>query len=522
MCGGGNDTLMATTASSIGKLTYQWSNTGTKDSIIVHGAGTYSITVTDAKGCKGKASATVAVTTAANITITSAPASDTVCMGSSITLNGAGGVSYTWNNGISNGVAFTPVASGVKYIVNGTDAKGCKGKDSVVVGVRALPAISITSAPANDTICKGSSITLSGTGGVSYLWSNGVTNATPFKPAVFGKYVVIGTDKYGCKNKDSVNVDVDTVMVVLTGNTVGGYNICNHGNDTIKASTTSGIGKFTYVWSTTGTQDSIIAHTGGSYSVTVTDAKGCKGIAKATVVIKPAPALSILAVPLSDSICPGGLVTLTASGATSYSWNNGVSNGVSFSPANSATYIVTGTGANGCTGKDSVSIGIKTVPVVTITGKSTVNPGTNDTLTASGALSYSWAPTGGTNDTIIVAPTKTTTYTVTGTASDGCSASATFTVNAVVGVQNITSGNSISLYPNPVMNVMNLSFTASTGSANAVVRVVDMLGNVMSTSNTTITNGKNIRMDVTSLPQGVYFVQVVTNNVTQVVRFIKQ
>jgi uncharacterized repeat protein (TIGR03803 family) len=522
MCGGGNDTLMATTSSSIGKLTYQWSTTGTKDSIIVHGAGTYSIMVTDAKGCKGNASATVAVTTAANITITSAPANDTVCMGSSITLSGAGGVSYSWSNGITNGVAFTPVASGVKYIVNGTDSKGCKGKDSVVVGVRALPTVSITSAPVNDTVCKGSPITLSGTGAVSYTWSNGITNAVAFKPAASGKYVVTGTDKYGCVNKDSVHVDVDTVMVVLTGNTVGGYNICNHGNDTIKASETSGIGKFTYVWSTTGTQDTAIAHTGGTYSVTVTDAKGCKGIAKATVTTKPDPVLSILAIPLSDSICPGGLVTLTASGATSYSWNNGVSNGVSFSPANSATYIVTGTGANGCTAKDSVSIGIKAVPVVTITGQSTVNPGTNDTLHASGATSYSWAPTGGTNDTIIVAPTKTTTYTVTGTASDGCSASATFTVNAVVGIENITSGNSISLYPNPVMNVMNLTFTTSTASTDAVVNVIDMLGNKMAENHTTITNGKNLRMDISTLPQGVYFVQVVTNNGTQVVRFIKQ
>ncbi|HTA83433.1 MAG TPA: T9SS type A sorting domain-containing protein, partial [Bacteroidia bacterium] len=112
-------------------------------------------------------------------------------------------------------------------------------------------------------------------------------------------------------------------------------------------------------------------------------------------------------------------------------------------------------------------------------------------------------------------------YTVVGT-TNGCKDSATFVVNAVVGIENITDGNSISLYPNPVMNVMNITFTTSTGTTNALIRVIDMLGNEISTSNTTITNGRNIRMDVTSLPQGVYFVQVVTDKSTQVVRFIKQ
>ncbi|HTA81844.1 MAG TPA: choice-of-anchor tandem repeat GloVer-containing protein, partial [Bacteroidia bacterium] len=414
ICGGGNDTITATTTSSIGKLTYQWNTTGTKDSIIVHGAGTFSVTVTDAKACKGIATATVITSATPTITVTSSPVNDTVCKGSTITLSGNGGVSYTWSNGVSNGVAFAPAVTGTKYIVTGTNASGCKAKDSVVVGVRNLPALNITSTPAGDTVCKSSPITLTATGALTYSWTNGITNAVAFTPPASGKYIVTGTDKYGCINKDSANVGIDTVMVVLKGNKVSGFSICNHGNDTIMATTTSSLGKLTYVWNTTGTKDSVIAHTGGTYSVTVTDAKGCKGIGTATVTLAASPTITVTGNPANDSICGGNSVTLTANGAVSYSWNNGVTNGVPFSPGASGKYIVTGTGADGCKATDTVKVGVTPAPVITVTGQSTIVKGTADTLTASGATSYVWS-TGSKYDTTMVKPIVTTTYTVVGT-----------------------------------------------------------------------------------------------------------
>jgi hypothetical protein len=59
---------------------------------------------------------------------------------------------------------------------------------------------------------------------------------------------------------------------------------------------------------------------------------------------------------LDQSVCPGISVTLTASGAVIYSWNNGVTNGVSFVPSSTATYTVTGTDANGCINTDQVTV----------------------------------------------------------------------------------------------------------------------------------------------------------------------
>ena len=58
----------------------------------------------------------------------------------------------------------------------------------------------------------------------------------------------------------------------------------------------------------------------------------------------------------NQTVCNGSQVTLTASGATTYLWNNGVQNGVPFTPNTTQTYIVTGTNANGCQNYDTVVV----------------------------------------------------------------------------------------------------------------------------------------------------------------------
>lgn len=65
---------------------------------------------------------------------------------------------------------------------------------------------------------------------------------------------------------------------------------------------------------------------------------------------------TVSAISSADTICVGETVTLNGSGAVSYSWSGGVSNGVAFPPSASATYIVTGTDVNGCTDTASVSV----------------------------------------------------------------------------------------------------------------------------------------------------------------------
>jgi hypothetical protein len=62
------------------------------------------------------------------------------------------------------------------------------------------------------------------------------------------------------------------------------------------------------------------------------------------------------------TVCQGNAVTLTAAGASTYTWNNGVQNNVAFTPANSGSYIVEGIDANGCTDLDTVALTVATYP----------------------------------------------------------------------------------------------------------------------------------------------------------------
>ncbi|MDC0339202.1 hypothetical protein OAN33_06660, partial [Flavobacteriales bacterium] len=82
-----------------------------------------------------------------------------------------GAISYAWDNGVLNGVPFTPTASG-EYIVIANDGLGCTDTDTVVVNVS-----QITFSLPYDTLsyCSASPIELdAGSGFFSYLWSTGI------------------------------------------------------------------------------------------------------------------------------------------------------------------------------------------------------------------------------------------------------------------------------------------------------------------------------------------------------------
>ena len=65
-------------------------------------------------------------------------ADQAVCEGNPVTLSGAGATSYTWDNSVLDGVAFTPLSTAT-YTVTGTDGNGCVNSDQVVVTVNTLP-----------------------------------------------------------------------------------------------------------------------------------------------------------------------------------------------------------------------------------------------------------------------------------------------------------------------------------------------------------------------------------------------
>lgn len=146
----------------------------------------------------------------------------------------------------------------------------------------------------------------------------------------------------------------------------------------------------------------------------------------------------------SASVCLGDPITLTATGGLSYNWSNGIQNGIQFVPNSSATYTVIGTDANGCTGTSNVSITVINPLIINLNN----NPpiiciGDTSTISASGALSFTWSPTMNTTingiNNFAAYPTQSTTYTVTGTDANGCTGTATTLVEVVDKIEVVAS-----------------------------------------------------------------------------------
>lgn len=188
----------------------------------------------------------------------------------------------------------------------------------------------------------------------------------------------------------------------------------------------SGQGPYQISWLTGGTKNITLTVTVGSCSSPQTTMQ---------VVVNPFPAITLS--PDVD-ICTGQSTTLTASGATTYSWspaaglNTTTGANVTATPASTTTYSVTGT-ANGCNGNATVTVTVNPFPTVTVSpATTTVCSGVTTTLTASGASTYTWSPSTGLNTTtgasVDATPSVTTTYTVTGD-NNGCTATATADIN---------------------------------------------------------------------------------------------
>jgi hypothetical protein len=109
----------------------------------------------------------------------------------------------------------------------------------------------------------------------------------------------------------------------------------------------------------------ITAADAGLYSVDITDACGTVSSTQATLTVNVLPTVTTNAT--STAICEGDEVTLSASGADIYTWTHSITDGISFSPATTETYVVTGTDANGCVNTDGITIVVNELPELSFT-----------------------------------------------------------------------------------------------------------------------------------------------------------
>lgn len=281
------------------------------------------------------------------------------CEGATITLTGSGtAITYSWDNGVTDGVGFTQPAGTVTYTVTGTDANGCDNTDQVDVTIQPEPTVN---AGTDIVECEGTTITLTGAGtATSYTWDNGVTDGVGFNQAVGTvTYTVTGTVGSSCSATDQIDVTINPNPNVDAG---ADQSVCA-GDDV----TLAGSGADSYTWDNSVSDG--VAFTPGStttYTVIGEDvATGCTATDDVTITVNPLPTVDA---GTDQTICEGEEIVLSGSGADSYSWDNGVVDGSPFVPGSTTTYTVTGTDANGCENTATVTVTLTPQPTADFTG----------------------------------------------------------------------------------------------------------------------------------------------------------
>ncbi|MBK9353831.1 MAG: SprB repeat-containing protein [Bacteroidetes bacterium] len=207
-CGNSNGSITLSINGGTAPYSYNWGGGITTQNRINLPAGAYAVTVTDANGCTGSANISVSNIGGPTVTFTKVDASCDNNNGS-INLNVTGGTTpytYLWNDGVTTANRVNLI--GGTYSVNVTDANGCVGSISVILGTS--PALELDYS-SNNVLCFGGVngaidlIILSGTPNYTYSWSNGATTQD-ISGLVSGLYTVNVSDSKGCTNAQIVSI----------------------------------------------------------------------------------------------------------------------------------------------------------------------------------------------------------------------------------------------------------------------------------------------------------------------------
>jgi gliding motility-associated-like protein len=431
ICSGDSIQLIAS-----GVSTYKWSpSAGLSCTTCANPVASPTVTTTYSVSC-GCSTSEIKVTVNSRPVI-SLSGQDTVCSGSSATLSASGGTNYLWSNGATTSSITNILYSNTTYTIQVSNGS-CFKDTTIKVEVTPSPIVSLSG---NNILCAGDSTTLTASGGMSYLWSNGATTSNiTVKPSGTITYTLAVSNGI-CTKDTSIKVTVNpSPNIIISGNNAI---ICYGDSSTLAVS-----GGGTYLWSTGSTSSSIVVKpaSNSTYTVTVTT-DNCSKDTTITV------AVSTLAVGISSpvTICYGDTATLTSSGGGIYHWSTGATTStISVVPASTTTYTATIT--NGACVKDTtVKVTVNPLPMAAITGKNKICTGNPEILTASGGTSYLWMPSLQTTDTISVNPASAVTYTVIITNSYGCKRDTSITVTPVSpngtisGPNSLCSGDSVKL-----------------------------------------------------------------------------
>ncbi len=458
ICQGFGSPLNGSASNGTPSYWYSWSPSGNVNSpssanttAYPNSTTTYTLSVTDWYGCSGSDTMIVTVKPTPTVTVVAQPS--TVCYGNTVMLIATGANTYSWSGsgliGVSSNdtVYAVPTISG-NFSVTGTNLFNCSDNDAVYVTVNPLPNLSVWPSN-NNTICLGSSITLTANGASTYTWHpagtlNTSTGATvTATPAATTTYHIVGTSVFGCIDSTTAIINVNGVPTVTASAALP--LTCPGAPNTLTAG-----GATTYTWSpatalssTTGQVVVASPTVTTTYVVTGTNGANCTDTAFVVCVVKPIQTLSFSH--FDSTICLGQTIdTITVSGGSGYIWSPALGLNTTTGPTVVATptvttkYYCTATNTVGCSITDSTYVTVDTLPKADAGANKVICMGTSTVIGVApiAGFSYVWTPTTAlTNPNVAnptASPTTNTTYIVTRTNNiTGCYKSDTMTVTVV-------------------------------------------------------------------------------------------
>jgi hypothetical protein len=277
------------------------------------------------------------------------------------------GNSYSWtpSTGLNSSTLSQPTANpstNTTYNLMVMNASsGCMSTDQVDVTVNTTPASANAGTDGSvNCLNNGTGFGLGSTpiAGMTYAWtpSTGLSSATAANPlanpTVATVYTLTATNAAsGCTATDQVTVFINTqvpsVDAGLNQIICAGTLVTLSGNGSVGA---------TFQWDN-GVQNGVtfVPTATTTYTLTATAANGCSSTDQVIIAVNSLPSINA---GIDVQSCNGSPVTLTGTGALTYTWQPAVQNGQAFIPVNSSSFVVTGTDANNCQQTDTVQVNV--------------------------------------------------------------------------------------------------------------------------------------------------------------------
>jgi gliding motility-associated-like protein len=398
---------------------YLWNNGATDTAIFAKAAGSYSVAY-DYYGCKGKDDYT---TTIKELPLVNLGIDTSICKNDSLLLDPKNiGAKFLWQDKKTDSVYWVKTAG--SYNVKVTDTFGCAQKDTIAVGIFALPNIGL---PDSSYYCKYDSLQLdAGKNAILYSWDNGASTQTIWAKSI-GDYIVKVADANGCVNKDTSYISERALPLV---DLIGDTSICKNDSLLLDAGTTA----VKYAWQDGSSKNDFKVKQAGFYKVVITDKYGCSNKDSVTVGTLELPTINLAA---NASICKNDSLLLDAgTNGVKYLWQDGSAKQTIWAKQG-GNYTVAVTDGNNCTNIDTTALSILQLPIITLADNTTICVGNTALINASSPTGtiYQWtaSPTLSALNVSnpVATPSDTTKYYLKVTDANNCANKDSITVNVV-------------------------------------------------------------------------------------------